>query len=196
MIWKISHIIRSNADWNAFCQCLDKLYFNLVLVLYKSSELKAELHTVLTFFKKSWGIWPKGECILKYWVLWLWNGLSAWPNTIISLSLVREERWKWIVLETDLSSLLSCTAAQVSVQFQRFQLIYLKKGGRFWHFCQSYCSCLPRGSVTWESFHLWSENDICISLPAKPVIIHSNIYFCLFLYLLLFLQQTQVFKEK
>lgn len=44
MIGTISHIIRLNADWISFCHCLDKLYFNLVLVLCKSTELKVELH--------------------------------------------------------------------------------------------------------------------------------------------------------
>lgn len=44
MIGTISHIIRLNADWIAFCHCLDKLYFNLVLVLCKSTELEVELH--------------------------------------------------------------------------------------------------------------------------------------------------------
>lgn len=44
MIGTTSHIIRLNADWIAFCYCLDKLYSNLVSVLYKSTELEVELH--------------------------------------------------------------------------------------------------------------------------------------------------------
>lgn len=38
VIGTISHIIRLNADWITFSHCLDKLYFNLVLVLCKSTE--------------------------------------------------------------------------------------------------------------------------------------------------------------
>lgn len=49
MIGTISHIIRLKAD---FCHCLDKLYFNLVLVLCKSTELKVELHRTNLYLKR------------------------------------------------------------------------------------------------------------------------------------------------
>lgn len=69
-------------------------------------------------------------------------------------------------------SVVQCPVSKLSIN-----ILQIKNGGSVSYFCWSYCSRLPRRSVTSWSFGLRSEN-ICISLPAKSVIIYSSIYFC------------------